>query len=135
MDTLRNEGVVIRDTLQFLEKIDPKSGLEQVNLRGRVVTASGGILIVNKWLNVRKESHIEVLSSLYRYQALLRRPRTRPEQIFRYDNCHGGVETLHRHCFEAGIETGIVGVAHEELPPLSDIIREAEAEAVAATGR
>ena len=134
MDALVEEGVVVRDTLTFRENRDAAGRLVEVNLRGRIETANGGVLVVNKWLDVRHAPRAEVRTHEYAYHAFVRAaPRRR--DLFRYDNCHGGLETLHRHAFGPdGNPTGIEPVAHDELPPLDQIIRETEEAAAAALG-
>ncbi|MCY4615901.1 MAG: hypothetical protein OXC71_05865, partial [Chloroflexi bacterium] len=47
--------------------------------------------------------------------------------LFRYDNCHGGLDTLHRHTFDAdGREHGVTEISHDAMPWLSEVIEEAE---------
>lgn len=134
MDTLVAEDVVVRDTQTFRE--NKRGGrLFEVNLRGRVYTANGGVLVVNKWLEVRYRSRAEVRTREYAYHAFARaQPRRR--DLFRYDNCHGGLDTLHRHHYdERGEQSFVEPISHEELPPLSEIIRETEYAAAEAATR
>ena len=130
MDSLFEQGVVVRDTLTFRE-ISRHGELFRINLRGRVHTASGGVLVVNKWLEVCDHRQAEVPTFEYAYHAFLRRPPPRRD-LFRYDNCHGGLDTL--HCHRYGAPEGPVSlepIAHDELPWLSEIIRETESAAAA----
>lgn len=51
----------------------------------------------------------------------------REQDLFRYDNCHGGLDTLHKHCFDTeGYEADIRSIGHPEMPTLNQIIREAD---------
>lgn len=128
MDALHNEGVVTRDTLQFIETRDAGALLE-VNLFGRVHTASGALLHVNKWLAVEERSGIAyVMTRLYDYHAYLPHGgKTLQRDLFRYDNSHGDVDTLHRHRFDVeGVDHGKQDIAPERMPPLSFIIKETE---------
>lgn len=130
MDGLVAEGVVVRDTQSFRGNL--RDGrLFEVNLRGRVLTASGGVLVVNKWLEVRHQPRAEVRTREYAYHAFVRAlPRRR--DLFRYDNCHGGLDTLHRHGYDArGEPVAVEPIRHDELPLLSEIIRETEQAAAA----
>ena len=126
MNALFDEGVVVRDTQRFRENITADGRMTEVNLRGRVYTASGAVLVVNKWLEVRYRARVEVRTHEYAYHAFVRSlPRRR--DLFRYDNCHGGLDTLHRHHFGPdGEPQGSEPIAHHQLPWLSEIIREAE---------
>lgn len=125
MEALVREGFVLRDTLTFREIYD-ESDLLRVNLRGRVVCSDGVVLVVNKWLGVRRGStgRNEVLGEFYSYQAYRRgKP---PIPILRYDNAHGS--GLHRHFFDAaGKEIGVQHVTLQTLPRLDLVIREAVA--------
>ena len=131
MNALFDEGVVVRDTQRFRENTTADGRLTEVNLRGRVYTASGAVLVVNKWLEVRHRARAEVRTHEYAYHAFVRSlPRRR--DLFRYDHCHGGLETLHCHRYESpGATARLEPVAHDELPWLSEIIREAEQAAAA----
>lgn len=95
MTTLYDEGLVVRDTLKFIDVRDGNL-LREVNLMGRVQTTSGAILTVNKWLIAEdREGSRRVRTREYDYHAYVREPAPRRD-IFRYDNCHGDVDTLHR---------------------------------------
>ena len=128
MNVLSEEGVVTRDTLSFRE-IRRRGELYRINLRGRVHTAHGAVLVVNKWLDVRHRRQVEVRTFEYAYHAFVRRPSPRRD-LFRYDNCHGGLDTLHCHRYvEPGGLVNLEPIAHDQLPWLSEIIREAESAA------
>ena len=101
--------------------------LESVFLRGAFATTSGGVLHVEKRLAVRtRYGRPHVLTALYIYHAQVVR-NGRLLDIFRYDNTHGGVETLHRHVYDAeGNVLGREPVRLDELPPLSRIVRDVE---------
>ena len=131
MNALFDEGVVVRDTQRFRDNTTTDGRLTEVNLRGRVYTASGAVLVVNKWLEVRYRARVEVRTHEYAYHAFVRSlPRRR--DLFRYDNCHGGLDTLHRHRFGSdGEPQGLEPIPHHRLPWLSEIIREAEGAAAA----
>jgi len=128
MDALIREGMVISDTTEFREAIDARGRLLQVNLRGRVLTSDGAIVIVNKWLDIRTDgsNRDSVLTSEYDYHAYRFAPPRR--DLFRYDSCHG-LPDLHVHRFDTdGIEVGgVSSVALDRMPPLNDVIREANA--------
>ena len=87
---------------------------------------SGSILTVRKEFATRVRSgRLEVRTKEYAYHAHTLEPRDR--DLFRYDNCHGGLETLHRHEFDAnGNESGREDIAHEEMPWLSEVIKETD---------
>ena len=96
-----------------------------MSLSGRVETATGPILSVEKRYEVRYvRGRPEVRTAEYRYHAFLPGPPVR--NLFRYDNCHGGLDTLHRHAFDAdGREQGFAEIAHDAMPWLSEVIEEA----------
>ena len=57
----------------------------------------------------------EVRTGEYRYHAWLPGPPRR--DLFRYDNCHGGLDTLHRHGYGPdGRELDPQPVTHADLP-------------------
>lgn len=99
-------------------------------LQGAITTASGGVLHVRKRLAVRtRRGRTQVLTALYIYHGLVWRDG-RAVDVLRYDNTHGDTSALHRHVFDgAGRDLGKEPLALEELPPLSDIVREVEARA------
>jgi uncharacterized protein DUF6516 len=126
MEALASEGVVVHETLRFLE-IFEGTDLIEVNLVGRLETLSGGIVSVDKWLTVDdRDGRFYVRTREYSYHAWVRFPAPRRD-LFRYDNSHGDFDTLHRHCFNVdGGEHDSVAIKPEWMPPLADVIREAE---------
>lgn len=126
MDALAAEGIVISDTLTFIEVRDERSGeLVAVNLRGRIRCVDDVVIMVDKWLGVRRgrDNHHEVLGQSYRYHAW-QRGRSRRDLV-RYDSAHG-LTHLHRHEFDAaGRETAIVPLDLQTMPRLDLVIQEA----------
>ena len=97
MDRLIASGIVSADEAEFGEETDARGGIARAWLIGRIRTASGA------WL-----------------------PGPPRRDLFRYDNCHGGLDTLHRHGYGAdGREEEPAPVAHAALPWLSEAIEEA----------
>ena len=125
MSVLYDEGVAEGDTLQFTETAGPDGTLKLVRLDGLVFTPDGGVLETRKQLRVDYRRGVPyVATSEYVYMALWR-SGTRTQPLFRYDNCHGELETLHRHRFdEAGDPAGIEPVAPDRMPYMDDVIRE-----------
>ena len=97
-------------------------------LSGEIETASGGVLHVHKRLDVRmRRGRPQVLTALYNYHALVWREDGATVDLLRYDNSHGDTGTLHRHVFDdAGRTLREEPIALEELPPLSEVVREVE---------
>lgn len=127
MEALRAEGTVTADALEFIESRNSDGAIVTVNLRGRVFCANGGVLVVNKWLEVRysNQNRLEARTREYMYEGLVPDDAGRLQERFRYDNCHGGLATLHCHVFDGeGRITQVRQLAHEELPYLNEIIRE-----------
>lgn len=126
MDSLTTEGVVVNDTLRFIGSV-VNARLVKVNLRGRILTQHGAVITVNKWLDVSPGvGSPRVRTSEYDYHAYVRLD-DEASDLFRYDNCHGGLETLHRHCFCVDGTAGPISpVALDQMPPLATVIREAE---------
>ena len=123
---LRDEGIVVSDTLRFVRRTD------RIRLIGRLRTRSGGVLDVRKVLRPvgrADEANPRVLAVQYRYQALWQADDAGPSvRLFRYDNYHEDLSTLHRHDFDAnGAETARYAVPHDRLPFLDEVIRETEA--------
>lgn len=133
--TLANEGVITVDDVLFVETRE-RFVLREVNLRGRIATVSGAILTVNKWLSVStRRGRLCVLTREYDYHACVV-VNDRMQSVFRYDNCHGGLDTLHRHPYDANGRDGTpVPVPIERMPTLSMVIREAEFYAAYFAGR
>jgi len=126
MRGLVNEGVVLHDGLSFVAYFD--RGLPaRVNLRGRVHCRDGVVLMVDKWLEVRRNARgqDEVRGYSYTYEAW-RLPGE--NQVLRYDSSHG-LDNLHRHSFDpvTGDEVEVVTIALDQLPTLDRVIREAAA--------
>ena len=121
---LLDSGVVTDDTLSF-EGQTAGGRLTEVSLQGRVTTATGPILSVEKRYHVRYvRGRAEIRTAEYRYHAFIPGPPVR--DLFRYDNCHGGLDTLHRHAFGAGgHERDVADLAHDAMPWLSEVIEEA----------
>ena len=125
MADLRDEGIVVSDTLRFIRRAD------QMRLIGSVRTASGGMLAVRKILRAvgdPGEPDPRVRTTLYRYQAMWQPSAGASVPLFRYDNYRDDVNTLHRHDFDAdGNETARYPVPHDRLPYMDEVIRETEA--------
>lgn len=123
IDRLVDQGLVLRDALEFVESRTPEDELVQVNLRGRLVCASLVVVVVNSWFAVRRGrgNRYAVLGTQYSYHAYKRgRPR---RDVLRYDDSHG---QLHRHHFDRqGREIGIEPVDLDDLPRLDQIVFEA----------
>lgn len=128
IEALVDEGVISEHQLSFIGIVDASGETIRVNLRGRLQTGCGGVVIVNKWLAVRRgrANRLEVVTSEYDYHAFTRHPVRM--DLFRDDSCHG-LDTLHRHCFDTdGVEADHTQpVELERMPPLSEVIREADA--------
>ena len=133
MTALIEETVVLNDSVRFYEYENVRGELVEINVMGRVETTSGAILSVNKWLEVGYPhgSRISVRTREYSYHAHVRTAGARAD-VFRYDNCHGGMDTLHRHAYDdEGAEAGDPApIAADQMPPLNIVIREAEFYAV-----
>lgn len=126
MRALEREYPVRRDSTRFYETFDADE-LIQVNVKGRVITWSRAHVRVNKWLEVSSEhGQLRVRTREYAYHANLRL-NGEWQDLFRYDNCHGGLGTLHRHEFDSdGEQVQVSETAPDEMPPLAIVIREAE---------
>ncbi len=126
MDALVAEGLVVTDSVTFVESRSGRELLE-VNVRGRVKSASSATVTVNKWLEVSVvRGRVNVRTREYDYHAHILLDG-RHQNLFRYDNCHGDVDTLHKHVFDiAGREVRISAIAPSAMPPLNVVVREAE---------
>ena len=124
MGVLYAEGVIEHDTLQFTETEGRVGRLELVQLDGIVYTPAGGVLETHKSLSVEyRRGSPYVSTSRYVYMAL-RRIDGSAQSLFRYDNSHGDVQTLHRHYFDdAGRPAGQEPVDPERMPYMDDVIR------------
>jgi hypothetical protein len=124
MESLYNEGLITRDTIEFQESLDENGATIAVHVVGRVACINNVVVQVSKYLSVRRgrDNRLEVLGNQYSYYAW-QRPR---RSLFRYDNAHGGLETLHLHRFDTdGRQTSNEPVAIDELPRLDFIIKHA----------
>lgn len=126
LEALIAENLVTVDTTQFFSYREAGE-LEGVYLQGRVETAGGGVLYVFKRLDVRiRHGRPQVLTNLYTYHARVRLEGGAVD-VFRYDNTHGEVETLHQHVYDSdGNMIAKEPLPLEELPPLSRIVRDVE---------
>ena len=126
MDRLIASGVVTADESDFEEEPDARGGIARARLIGRVHIAGGTVLNVSKLFTVRyRRGRAEVRTREYRYHAWL--PGPPRLDLFRYDNCHGGLGTLHRHGYAPdGRGLDPLPVAHADLPWLSEVIEEAQ---------
>ena len=124
MDILYDEGVVVGDDLAFAPLPRPGTGVNRMILDGTVYTTDGGELVARKRFHVvYRHSVPYVTTAEYVYMAL-RRAGGRAQPLFRYDNAHGDVSTLHRHWYDdAGDLVGVEPVAPDELPYMDDVIR------------
>ena len=124
MDILYDEGVVVLDHLTFTETVRADGRLGVVRLDGLVYTRDDGVLVTHKQLAITyRRSTPYVSTSRYGYMAM-RRVNDRTQPLFRYDNAHGGVETLHRHFFDhAGRPAGQEDVDPQRMPYMDDVIR------------
>lgn len=127
IEALFAEGVITQESTHFVETRQGPT-LIRVNLRGRIFTINGSIVVLNKWLGVQYDARnrIEVMSDEYSYHAFVRAGGRR--DIFRYDSCHG-METLHCHRYNCeGKQVAIQAIEPRDfMPTLSEIIREADA--------
>ena len=119
-------GIVTEDLLRFEEET-VGGRLTGLVLSGRVVTAGGAVLSVEKDYEVRQRGRgrgrTEVRTREYRYHAWLPGPPAR--DLFRYDNCHGDLETLHCHRYGPDAGERVEHIPHDALPWLSEVIEEA----------
>jgi hypothetical protein len=124
MDILYSEGVVLADDLTFTETARRDGLLALVELDGIVYTRDSGMLETHKRLRVGYRRGAPYVSTAEYVYMALRRAEGRSQPLFRYDNSHGGVHTLHRHVFDdAGGAVGEVPVDPELMPYMDDVIR------------
>ena len=125
MDHLRVSGVVVSDNLVFLPY------RRHVDLVGRVLTASDGVLDVRKVLRPERsmdEPDPRVRAVSYRYMALWQPSPGVSHPLFRYDEYDGDLATLHRHDFGAnGAQAARYAVRHDRLPYMHEVVLETEA--------
>ena len=122
------EGVIARNTVRFLEARTRSGSLVEVNVRGRIETRARGVLTVNKWLvaEARRDGRVVVRTREYDYHAYVRVGEME-QDVFRYDNCHGAVDTLHRHVYDVGgREVSRRPIQADENSVLGVIVRETE---------
>ena len=121
MDRLIESGTVRTDELSFGEEKNARGEIAGATLSGRVRTASGAVLEVEKRFGVRYlRGRAQVRTVEYRYHAWL--PGRSRRHLFRYDNHRGGPR---RHGYGAdGRELEAEPVA--DLPWLSEVIEEAQ---------
>ena len=125
MRALIESGKVTRNRLSFVETRDDKRKQEllTVQVAGRIECAFDVLIVVDKWLEVRRGRHnrYEVRGHSYSYQAWLRNSH----ELVRYDTSHG-IERLHCHRLDPETkQTSITQIALEDLPTLTDFIEEA----------
>ena len=128
IDSLEAEGIVTDGRLSFRDSMSQSGRLVQVNLSGFLVTASGARVFVNEWLDiVHERGRPTVQTREYDYHARLVVGPGRGQDLFRFDNSHGDLDTLHKHFFDVdGREYENRPITLEEMPGLSQVIREAE---------
>lgn len=126
MAALNESGLVIRSGLSIIETRAARQGHEllKVNITGRIECASRVLIVVDKWLDVRRgrQRRYEVKGYSYSYHAWVRNTRC---NLIRYDTAHG-IERLHRHrlnTMNGQMEYHEIELC--DLPTLSDFIVEA----------
>jgi hypothetical protein len=125
MERLEREGVVVRDTLSFVETRDATE-LIAVVLRGRLLCRADTLVRVEKRMAVRRgaKNHYEVRTIHYQYHAWVRGRGDRPRRdLVRMDtNPHR--PGLHAHLFDAnGREVSSPDVSLHDMPTLDAFIR------------
>ena len=124
MDILYDEGVVLADDLRFTESEGRDRLIELVQFDGLVYTRDGGVLETHKRLRVEYRRGAPCVSTAEYVYMALRRSGGRSQPLFRYDNSHGDVMTLHRHRFDHdGGSAGVEPVDPERMPFMDDVIR------------
>lgn len=127
MAALAAEGLVLTDAVTFIET-RAQGRLVEVNVRGRVTTHHGATVTVNKWLAVDSPfGRLCVMTREYDYHVRVQSEGI-DQDVFRYDNCHGGVETLHRHAFDVQGREVLPQQPIElaRMPTLNLIVREGD---------
>ena len=124
MAALLRWGAVLRDGLSFIETRDGKE-LLQVRIHGRIECRDGVLVVVDKYLDVRRgrQQRYEVKGVLYAYQAWF---RDSERTIIRYDTAHGGIADI--HCHRRNPSSGRLvreDMPIATLPTLTDFIIEA----------
>ncbi len=126
MAALIESGLVIRSGLSIIETRAARQGQEllKVSIAGRIWCAFRVLIVVDKWLDVRRgrQRRYEVKGYSYSYHAWVRNTSC---TLIRYDTAHG-IERL--HCHRLNTMSGQMEY-HEielcDLPTLSDFIVEA----------
>jgi hypothetical protein len=128
MEDLTKRGLILRDSIEFIERRDDRGELRFVVVRGRIACSNNVAIAVRKILEARRGRYnrYEVLGIDYSYHAFVR--GTPRRDLFRYDNAHGDLTMLHRHVYdESGFEIGRIPVSLDELPRLDLIVETAVA--------
>jgi hypothetical protein len=127
MNALERDGLVLRDSLSFVETVGRKNVLLALSMRGHVFCRDDVVLRVDEKLAWRRgrNNRLEVTAEHYQYHAWQRaRPGRRRRNLLRFDDAHGG--RLHRHWFDLlGRETEVQDIDRESMPALEAVIREA----------
>lgn len=124
MAALLDRGAVLYDGLSRTETRDGKE-LVQVRIHGRIECRDDVLVVVDKYLDVRRGPHrrYEVKGAKYSYQAWFRESG---QEILRYDTAHKGLAGLHRH--RRNPETGRMvreDIELNDLPTLTGYVVEA----------
>lgn len=118
MTELMDVGAVLKDNLSRVETRD-RGELVTVRIHGSIECSNDLLVVVDKWLDVRRDDRgqHQVKGRRYVYQALI---RTTGVTVLRYDNAHGD-DRLHRHVQG---EKEPMPISLEELPTLTGFIEE-----------
>lgn len=123
MAGLAAEGKVLHYGLSTVETRRRRE-LVSVNIKGRLECAFDVLVLVDKWLEVRRgaQRHYEVKGYSYSYHAWRRGTGT---TLIRYDSSHG-LDRLHRHSLSlATLQEIQEPISLGDLPTLTDFIEEA----------
>lgn len=125
MDALRDEGIVLREALSFIETYDRRE-LLAVTLRGRLFCAGDVVMRIEKRMAVRRgaQRRYEVRTVAYQYHAWLRSRPDRPRRdLIRIDtNPHR--PSVHAHLFDdSGREWASPDLGLEDMPTLDAFVR------------
>ena len=123
MAGLSAEAKVLHNGLSTTET-RRRQELVSVNIKGRIECASDVLILVDKWLEVRRgaQGHYEVKGYSYSYHAWLRATAT---TLIRYDSSHG-LDRLHRHSLDLATSQQIQEpIPLDDLPTLTAFIEEA----------
>jgi hypothetical protein len=118
MTELMDAGAVLKDNLSRVETRDGGE-LVSVRIHGSIECSTDLLVVVDKWLDVRRDGRgrHQVKGRRYVYQALV---RTTGVTVLRYDNAHGN-DRLHRHV--QGQDEPIP-ISLDDLPTLTGFIEE-----------